>query len=153
VRITARVDSLCLEDPASGSRRVVQCLARDSILISRDCARNLMRRMGLRAIYQKPRTTVLGEPSERFPCLVDLQLVPSPDQVWATDINYITHGVLPGGTGEWPLASGRKPQIFHFDQGCQFNSTAFVGRLKAEEIEISLSRPRRCYDVILVERL
>ena len=31
-----------------------------------------MRRMGLRAIYQKPRTTVPGDPSERFPCLVDL---------------------------------------------------------------------------------
>jgi len=45
-----------------------------------------MRRMGLRAIYQKPRTTVPGEPAERFPCLVDLKQVTAVDQVWATDI-------------------------------------------------------------------
>jgi len=48
-----------------------------------------MRRMGLRAIYQKPRTTVPGDPSERFPCLVDLRLVTAVDQVWATNITYI----------------------------------------------------------------
>ena len=48
-----------------------------------------MRRMGLRAIYQKPRTTVPGAPSERFPCLVDLLLVTTVDQVWATYITTI----------------------------------------------------------------
>jgi len=48
-----------------------------------------MRRMGLRAIYQKPRTTIPGHPSERFPSLVDLKLVTAVDQVWATDITYI----------------------------------------------------------------
>jgi transposase InsO family protein len=45
--------------------------------------------MGLRAIYQKPRTTVPGDPSVRFPCLVDLTQLTSVDQVWATDITYI----------------------------------------------------------------
>jgi putative transposase len=35
------------------------------IPISRDRVRNLMRRMGLRAIYQNPRTTVHMDPSER----------------------------------------------------------------------------------------
>jgi putative transposase len=54
---------------------------------------------------------------------------------------------------EMALASERKPQIFHSDQGCQFTSTAFVGRLKAEKIKISWSGRRRCYDNILVERL
>ncbi len=68
----ARIDADCLEDPCSGSCRMVGYLARDGIPISRDRVRNLMRRMGLRAIYQKPRTTVPGDPSERFPRLVDL---------------------------------------------------------------------------------
>ena len=68
---------------------MVGYLARDGIPISRDRVRNLMRRMGLRAIYQKPRTTIPGHPSERFPCLVDLSLVTAVDQVWATDITYI----------------------------------------------------------------
>jgi putative transposase len=48
-----------------------------------------MQRMGLRAIYQKPRTTVPGHPSVRFTCLVDLSIVTAVDQVWATDITYI----------------------------------------------------------------
>ena len=85
----ARIDALYLEDPCSGSRRIVDYLAREGIPISRDRARNLMRRMRLRAIYQKPRTSVQGSPSERFPCLVDVSTVTSVDQVWATDITYI----------------------------------------------------------------
>ena len=89
LQIMARIDALYLEDPCSGSRRMVDYLAREGIPISRDRVRNLMRRMGLRAIYQKPRTTVPGEPSERYPCLVDLRLVTAVDQVWATDITYI----------------------------------------------------------------
>ncbi len=37
-----------------------------------------------------------GDPSERFPCLVDLSLVTTVDQVWATDITDIPlqNGVL-----------------------------------------------------------
>ncbi len=84
----ARIDALYLEDPCSGSRRMVAYLAREGIPISRDRVRNLMRRMGLRAIYQKPRTTVPGDPSERFPCLVDLREISAVDQAWATDITY-----------------------------------------------------------------
>ena len=163
----ARIDAFYLEDPTAGSRRMVQYLARDGIPISRDRVRNLMRRMGLRAIYQKPRTTVPGEPSERFPCLADVRAVTTPDQVWATDITYIplqkgflylvaivdlfSRHVLSWKLSnsldmdfclealEMSLASGRKPQIFHSDQGCQFTSSAFVQRLKAEDIKISWS--------------
>jgi len=116
-----------------------------------------MRRMGLRAIYQKPRTTVPGVPSERFPCLVDLRLVTAVDQVWATDITYIplqkgflylvgivdlfSRNVLSWKLSnsfdtefclnalEMALAGDRKPEIFHSDQGCQFNSGEFVAGL------------------------
>jgi hypothetical protein len=87
LRIMARIDALYLEDPCSGSRRMVDYLAREGIPISRDRARNLMRRMGLRAIYRKPRTTIPGEPAERFPCLVDLKEVSAVDQV--PGVNYV----------------------------------------------------------------
>jgi len=89
LRIMARIDALFLEDPCCGSRRMVDYLAREGIPISRDRVRNLMRRMGLRAIYQKPRTTIAGEPSERFLCLVEFNEIKALDQVWATDITYI----------------------------------------------------------------
>jgi len=68
---------------------MVDYLAREGIPISRDRVRNLMRRMGLRAISQKPRTTIAGEPSERFLCLVEFNEIKAVDQVWATDITYI----------------------------------------------------------------
>ena len=177
----ARIDALFLEDPTSGSRRIVHYLAREGIPISRDRVQNLMRRMGLRAIYQKPRTTIPGEPSIRYPCLVDLNSITEPDQAWATDITYIplrkgflylvaivdlySRHVLSWKLSnsldtefcldalEMALASGRKPAIFHSDQGCQFTSSNFLARLQAEEIKISWSGRKRCFDNILVERL
>jgi putative transposase len=160
---------------------MVGYLARDGIPISRDRVRNLMRCMGLRAIYQKPRSTIPGHPSERFPCLVDLNLVTAADQVWATDITYIplqkgflylvaivdlfSRNVLSWKLSnsldtefclealEMALSAGRKPEMFHSDQACQFTSADFVARLQAEEIKISWSGRKRCYDNILVERL
>ena len=70
---------------------MVDYLAREGIQISRDWVRNLMHRMDLRAIYQKPRTTVPGDSSERFPCLVDVSTITAVDQDWDTDITYIPH--------------------------------------------------------------
>jgi putative transposase len=185
----ARIDTLYLEHPCSGSRRMVAYLAREGIPISRDRVRNLMRRMGLRAIYQKPRTTVPVDPSVRFPCLVDLREITVVDQAWATDITYIPlqkgfvylvaimdlHSRHVYSFGEalgysWKLSNsldtefcldalemalegGRRPEIFYSDQGCQFTSGDFVARLHAEEIKISWSGRKRCYDNILEERL
>ena len=54
---------------------------------------------------------------------------------------------------EMALGSGRKPRVFHSDQGCQFTSTNFVERLRKDKIKISWSGRKRCFDNILVERL
>jgi putative transposase len=53
LRNIAKIDDLYLENPCSVSHRMVVFRARDGIPISRDGVRHLMRRMGLRAIYQK----------------------------------------------------------------------------------------------------
>jgi putative transposase len=112
---------------------------------------------------------------------VDLREVTGLDQVWATDITYIptqngflylvaimdlhSRHVLCWKLSnsldtefclealEMALSSGRRPQIFQSDQGCQLTSTDYVARLQAEEIKISWSGRKRCYDNILVERL
>ena len=55
LRIMAKIEDLYLEDPCSGSQRMAEYLAIEGIPISRDRVQNLMRCMGLRAIYQKPR--------------------------------------------------------------------------------------------------
>ena len=46
----AKIDVLYLEDPCSSSRLMVEYLASEGIPISLDRVRNLMSRMGLRAI-------------------------------------------------------------------------------------------------------
>jgi putative transposase len=75
----AKNDALYLEDPYSSSGRMVEYLAIKGIQISRDRVLNLMRRMGLRAIKQKPRNSVPGNPAGRLPCLVDLSQVSAVD--------------------------------------------------------------------------
>ena len=112
---------------------------------------------------------------------MDLKLVTAVDQAWATDIACIPlqQGLLylvaivdlfSRNVLSWKLSSsleteicldalemalegGRRPEVFHSDQGCQFTSGDFVARLQAEGIKISWSGRKRCYDNILVERL
>ena len=126
----------------------------------------------VQAIYQRSRTTVSGNPSERYPCLVDFRELTWVEQVWATDITDIplqkgflylvaiidlhSRHVLSWKLSnsldtefclqalDMTLSSGRRPQNFHSDQGCQFTSTDFVAWLQAEEIEISWSGRKRC---------
>jgi putative transposase len=53
---------------------------------------------------------------------------------------------------EQALAQG-KPEIFNTDQGSQFTSAEFTGRLKAAGIQISMDGRGRALDNIFVERL
>ena len=46
-----------------------------------------------------------------------------------------------------------KPEIFNSDQGSQYTSEAFTGRLKDAGIQISMDGRGRAYDNIFVERL
>jgi putative transposase len=89
LRIMAGIDALYLEDPCIGSGRKVDCLTREGIAISLVRIRNLTGRMGSRAIFRKPRTTIPGDQAERFPCLMDLNSLTAVDQDWAKDITYI----------------------------------------------------------------
>ena len=53
---------------------------------------------------------------------------------------------------ERALQRGR-PEIFNSDQGCQFTSEAFTGRLEARGVRISMDGRGRVFDNIFVERL
>ena len=46
-----------------------------------------------------------------------------------------------------------RPEIFNTDQGSQFTSFAFTGRLQAAGIRISMDGRGRCMDNIFIERL
>ncbi len=164
LRIMEKIDTLYLEDPCIGSRRMVVYLATDRIPIIRDRVHNFIRSVGLLAIYQKPRTTVPGDPSEELPYLVDVSAVMAVYQVWTTDITYIplqkgfhylatiddlfSRHVLSWKVSnsldtefcleaiEMVLDSNRKPDVFHSDQSCHFTSSTVVTRMQADEIKI-----------------
>jgi len=46
-----------------------------------------------------------------------------------------------------------QPEIFNSDQGVQFTSQAFIGKLEAQRIRISMDGRGRVFDNIFIERL
>jgi putative transposase len=155
--IMRRLDRLHLEFPFAGSRMLQGLLAAEGCKIGRRHVKTLMRRMGIEALYRRPRTTKpeLGHKVHRY-LLRGLQ-VTRPNQVWAMDITYIpmargfvylavvldwfSRRVLSWRlsitmeaafcveTLEDALAHHGKPDIFNTDQGSQFTGAAFTGVL------------------------
>ena len=66
-------------------------------------------------------------------------------------IQYVGHTVLPGRLGGALAIS--QPEIFNSDQGSQFTSNEFTGRLQQSGISISMDGRGRVFDNIFVERL
>ena len=71
-----------LEPPWYGSRQMARYLRRQGHTVGRERVRRLMAKMGLAAIYQRPRTTV-PHPSHRiYPYLLREMTIDQPNQVW-----------------------------------------------------------------------
>jgi putative transposase len=54
---------------------------------------------------------------------------------------------------ERALQTGARPEIFNSDQGAQFTSREFTGRLRAAAVKISMDGRGRALDNVFVERL
>jgi putative transposase len=57
--------------------------------VGRKRIRRLMAKMGLAAVYQRPRTTVPHPEHRKWPYLLRGVVIDRPDQVWCVDITYI----------------------------------------------------------------
>ena len=87
--IMQRLDRLHLEFPFAGSRMLRGLLAAEGSKIGRRHVKTLMRRMGIEALYRRPRTTK-PEPGHKIhPYLLRGMEITRPNQVWAMDITYI----------------------------------------------------------------
>ena len=82
------IDAQFLETPYYGSRQMTWHLRRQGHEVGRKRVRRLMAIMGLRAIYQKPRTTVPHPEHRKYPYLLRDLVINRPDQVWCSDITY-----------------------------------------------------------------
>src|SRR5919198_5813585 len=140
----------------------------------------LLRTMGLEAIYPKPRLSNPHPAHRVYPYLLRGVPITRVNQVWSTDITYIR---LQGGLMylvavmdwfsryvlSWAVSitmdvgfclealdqalGVARPEIFNSDQGAQFTSLAFTGRLTSVGIQISMDGRGRALDNVFIERL
>ena len=176
-----RIDELHLAHPFLGARKLARHLQREGLEVGRLHVTTLMRRMGIEALYRKPRTSIPARGASIYPYLLDHLVIDRPNQVWATDLTYLpmAHGfmylvaildvasrkVLAFRTSntlttdfcvealEEALARFGTPEIFNTDQGSQFTSADWTDVLKARDIRISMDGKGRWIDNVFIERL
>ena len=171
--LMGEMDRQYLETPFYGSRRMKAWLERQGIPVSRKRVQRLVRVMGLRAIYRRPRTSRPAPERRVYPYLLRNARITRPNQAWAADITY-----LPMARGflylvaimDWhsryvvawrlsntleadfcvdalqeALVQGR-PQVFNTDQGSQFTSGEFTQVLQEHGVKISMDGKGRYSD-------
>ena len=175
------IDEAFLKCPYYGSRQRMRPLQRLGHRVRRNRVGRLMRKMGLRAIYQKPNTCAPHSEYRIYHYLLrDLPIV-RPNQVWCSDITdipmrrgflYLVAVIdwqrrrvlawrLSNTTDvsfciealEEVMARHGRPAIFNTDQGRQFTSLAFTKVLITAAIRISMEGKGRCMDNVFIERL
>jgi len=182
-RLKRLLDEIYLRDPCLGTRRLVTILERDhQEKVNRKRLQRLRREMGVEAIWCRPRTSIPEETHLKYPYLLRNLAVSRPDQVWCADITYVPmpHGhaflcavmdwhsrkvlgwavsnTMDGGLCQRALAaavsqSRSLPDIFNTDQGSQFTSQEWIGKLTDLGIAISMDGRGRWMDNVFIERL
>ncbi len=175
------IDAQFLETPWYGARQMARHLRRQGHAVGRKRVRRLMRLMGLAAIYPQPRTSTPHPDHKIYPYLLRDLAITRPDQVWCADVTYIPmrRGFLYlVAVMDWAsrrvlawrlsntleaafcvaaldeaLARHGRPAIFNTDQGSQFTSLDFTGRLAEAGIRISMDGRGRWMDNVFIERL
>ena len=84
-----RLDELSLQYPFYGSRQMRWHLRREGAQVGRHRIRRLMRLLGLKTIYPKPRTSTARSEHRVYPYLLRGLKIDEPHQVWCADITYI----------------------------------------------------------------
>lgn len=80
LRIMDLIDEEFTEHPFTGVERMVECLRRESgLIVNHKRVRRLMRKMGLMAIYPKPRTSCPASVYMKYPCLLKTAVFAQPD--------------------------------------------------------------------------
>ena len=82
-----QLDELHLQHPFAGSRMLRDLLRLTGVNVGRKHVAALMRRMGIEALYHRPRTTQAHPGHTVFPYLLRDRAITLPNQVWAMDIS------------------------------------------------------------------
>lgn len=174
------IDEQYTKMPFYGVEKMTEWLRRGGFPVNPKRVRRLMRKLGLEAIYPKKRLSIPSEEYRKYPYLLRDLAIERPDQVWCADITYIRmlHGFLylvaimdwySRYVLAWELSNSleaqfcldamdkalaiSQPEIFNSDQGAQFTSIEFTGRLESVGVKISMDGRGRVFDNIFIERL
>jgi putative transposase len=180
LRLMRLIDEQHLKAPFYGSRRMAEHLKRTGEAVNRKRVRRLMALMGPEALHPRPRTTTATAGAKAYPYLLRDRVVTGADEVWSSDITCVPlrHGfmyltavidrfsryvlswrlsnTLDGGFCVEALdeaLSRGKPEVFNTDQGSQFTSREYTGRLEAAGVAVSRDGRGRALDNVFVERL
>jgi putative transposase len=174
------IDQQFMRTPFYGSRRMTVSLGRSGELVNRKRVQRLMAKMGLEALFPRPRTTTAAPDARVYPYLLRDRELTHVDEVWSSDITYVPmrHGFMYlTAVIDWysryvlswqlsntlegrfclealdeALAMGR-PEIFNTDQGSQFTAREYTDRLEEAGIAVSRDGRGRALDNVFVERL
>ena len=181
VELMRLIDEIHLMYPFYGSRKIRNELWDRGHDMGRDKVRRLMRRMGIEALYIKPRLSSAHPGHVKYPYLLRGLKITQANHVWAADITYIpmargfcylvaimdwaSRMVLSWRLSntldsafcvdalEETIARYGCPDIFNTDQGSQFTSDAFTDTLRSHSISISMDGTGRWMDNVFIERL
>jgi len=160
------MDKLHMAHPFMGARMLRNQLQRDGFNVGRQHIRTLMRRMGIHAIYRKPRNTSRQHPAHKiYPYLLRGKQIVA-NQLWALDTSYIpmekgfvyltavidwaTRKVLAHKVAitleachavdvlSEALSNHPAPDIVNTDQGSQFSAQDFVDTVHAAGCQMSM---------------
>ena len=166
LRLMRLIDEQFLETPFFGSRQMTRWLRRQGDTVSRKRVRRLMRRLGVHALFQRPRTSQPHPAHRIYPYLLRDLPITRPNHVWCTDVTYIPlqRGFLylvavmdwaSRTVLSWRLSNTLDarfcvealhaalerygpPEIFNSDQGSQFTRGDFTDVLTEAGIRISM---------------
>jgi putative transposase len=181
LELMRRVDEVHLRYPYMGSRSIRDQLQDMGYQVGRQHVGTLMKRMGIAAMYRKPRLSKPHPDHKVYPYLLRNLDINRANQVWAADITYIPMArgfcylvaIMDWASRKvlaWRLSNtldtsfcvealqealGRYgvPEIFNTDQGSQFTSGAFTEILESHNIDISMDGKGRWLDNAFIERL
>jgi putative transposase len=181
MELMRQIDEIHLKCPFYGSRKIRDELWSKGYDLGRDKVRRLMRRMGVEALYIKPRLSVAHPEHVKYPYLLRGLEITRANHVWATDITYIPmakghcylvavmdwasrmvlswrlSNTLDGSfcvdALEEAIAGYGCPEIFNTDQGSQFTSESFTDVLHTKNIAISMDGKGRWMDNVFIERI
>ena len=170
-----KFDVQYMKTPFYGSRKMAKAFS-----VNRKRVQRLMRLMGIEAVHPKRRTTRAAPGHKIYQYLLRNVEITRPDQVWSTDITYVPmrHGFLclvavmdwfSRFVLSWRISntldvvfclealeealSHATPEIFNTDQGSQFTSADYTGRIEVAGIRMSMDGRGRALDNVFIERI